>query len=156
MADKTELIKDYVQAALGAPALPAELEVSSMDLDLAMINYYKYVPIKVPKVYSFIQSRETTQTYANIISDYLMDKTLPTGVEADKFFYVGLLQFGTLQSLGQARFDEYLLGQWLQRPAYDPLKHALYNTQLDINVGDPYYIEDEVGERIQFIVGGIR
>lgn len=139
-----EMIEGSVYAPLGAPALPAELEIQAIDFYNALTKYYTYLPIKIERSYNMFNSgREHRQ----VISELL---------KTPDYFYLGVVGYAPRYQVGQYRFDEYLLGLNYSVPIYDPLKKQATDAYIDQNTGDPYFNEvlDDDEPYIQWVVGG--
>ena len=145
------VIRSLVYAPLGAPVLPQELEIDpDMDIYPSLIEYYKYIPIKHIVNHYFMTDREWFMQ----ISSNRPDSSIELCPEKSPYFYIGPVDYAVRHQLGQARFDEYLLGMNYTVPNYDPERTVLNATLVDINIGDVYYEEEFHLDRIKWIVGG--
>lgn len=150
-----ELITAKVQAPLGAPALPTELEINPLnDIYPALIKYYSHIPITVNKQHGLWQSREAIQKISELLPPGNTVVSENSCEKVYRYFYVGVISYAVRQQLGQSRFDEYLLGMNYSIPNFDPERTLLNNTLIDMNVGDVYYEENLVLDQVKWIVGG--
>lgn len=141
MSTVNDLVLSEVYAPLGAPTLPQELSVQPQDIELALNRYYSYVPVKKTSTHSFTTTREFGQQISELLPD-------------ENYFYVGVVTFSVRQQTVSPRLNEYLLGTTYVFPNADPLKQSFLNTQLNENIGDPYYEENFVDGVVNWVVGG--
>ena len=140
MSTPKEVITGLALAPLGAPLLPTELEISSLDFEAALAKYYSYVPYKLNKEYNISGLYNVTQKMTDL---------LPS---AD-YYYVGVVSFAIRSQINQSRLDEFLLGHNFVSPNIPVDKQAYFNTMIDLQTGDPYYEEDFVNEEVRWVVG---
>lgn len=136
------LIRSLVYAPLGVPTLPTELDISAEDEQIALSKYYSYVPIKVVRNY---QSLNSSYTFSQPMAALLPNP--------EEYYYGGVVAFAMRAQLNAARVDEYLIGNNYLAP-HVPLDQQMYhNTMMDLQTGDPYFVEDFVGEKVDWVVG---
>jgi hypothetical protein len=135
------LIRSLVYAPLGAPLLPTELDISVEDEQLALSKYYSYVPIKV------------VRNYPSATSGYSFSQQMAELVPSADYHYMGVVSFAMRAQLNAARVDEYLLGNGYLAPHVPLDQQAYHNTMMDLQTGDPYYVENFVEEKVDWTVG---
>jgi hypothetical protein len=155
--NKFDLIEGNVYSVLGDSVdirqdefnLPRELNISSADVNNALLEYYQNVPIKRTRNYTAVNVRELKQDFEELY-------------QTDDEFYVGVLDFYIKHQMStMGGLDSFLLGSMLpgQIPTITGIKGGpmgvlLDNTITDMVVGDPYYEEDELEKCIKWVVGG--
>ena len=143
LSSVTALVRERVVAALGAPVLPLELEISAFDYEAALTKYYTFVPIKV------------TRTAAITTGSYQYAQPIADLFPSSEHFYVGVLSFAMRGQVNQNRMDEYLIGNNYFANSFPVDKQTLLNTQMDLQTGDPYYEEDFVNEQVRWVCGSV-
>lgn len=145
---KLDVVRKMVLAAIGSPVLPAEIAFDyTLDVTPALIEYYKYVPIKAPMTLPITNTRELSVAHADIIQQYDAEN-------AGQYFYVGVLHAAIRHQIGQNAFNQNLLGLNVGVPVADPMENLQMATMIDISTGDLYYEEDEVRGATRFVFGG--
>jgi hypothetical protein len=144
------LIQESVMACLGKPLLPVEMDIQDIDYSQALIKYYAYLPLRAVKNYQFTADREVSQSISELISGIPVSKPEDT----EDLFYVGVANFSVRLQTSSIRLNEYLLGTDYVFPNAEPMKQSLLNTQMGENVGDPYYEEDFLNNKVNWVVGG--
>lgn len=139
-----DLLKHEIKAPLGGGDLPQEVDVHDSDIALALLDYFKYSPIKVTKSYPMWGQREIEIDIASLYPD-----------TTSGYFYTGVMHFEHRSQLGLTRFDEMLLGfQNVPLTRVTPERQLMDNTVLDMATGDTYYEEDLPANKVRFVVGG--
>jgi hypothetical protein len=145
---KLDIIQKMVLATIGSPVLPAEIAFDyALDVVPALIEYYKFLPIKAPLSYTITNSRELEVPFADVIGSYS-----PGSVGS--FFYVGVIHCAIRSQIGQNAFNQNLLGLNVGVPIANPMENLQMATMIDMSTGDVYYEEDEFKGVARFILGG--
>ena len=145
---KVTVIRNMVLANIGAPVLPAEIAFDDqLDMVPALLEYYKYIPIKSPMSFPITNAREVEILHSDIITNY-------NPAQVEHFFYVGVLHTAIRAQIGQNAFNQNLLGLNVGVPIADPMENQLMATMIDISTGDIYYEEDEMKQSVRFVFGG--
>lgn len=146
---RIDLIKHGVYAPLGAPVLPRELELDPVgDVSLALIEYYKFIPIKVAVSYTITDAREIVVLHSDVCQQANLGDT------DDDYFYVGVIHHAMRSQIGQNAFNQNLLGLNVGVPIADPMENLQMATMIDISTGDPYYEEDFDRNQTRWVLGG--
>ena len=136
------LVHARVYNALGAPELPVEMQVSEEDIEAALVKYYSFVPIKEIRTYGL-----NGQIFAQ---SQPIDELLPS----EDYFYVGVFSFAVRNQLSANNFNEYLLGLPMMG-TWSPEEKLRLDTKVDMMTGDPYYRENFVEGKIEWVVGSM-
>lgn len=123
-------IRNLVLSPLGSPVLPREVDIQETDYLPALIRYYTAIPLRVERMYNMFSSVRTLEQKVN--------ELLPN---PDKNFFIGVLNYGIKNQVGQPGFDQMLLGLQYQIPMYDPIRKLALDTYTEVNTGDVQYQE---------------
>lgn len=147
---KLPLILAQVVAPLGAPLLPQELAPDPvMDVQLGLIEYFRYLPIRVGTSYVITNAWDRVIPYTDIFAAASPDPAVQA-----QLFYVGVVHHAMRSQIGQNAFNQNLLGLNVGVPIADPMQNLQMATMLDISTGDTYYEEDDILQQVRFTFGG--